>query len=125
MKINKSDIKTALKNTSFTDKLPQDVRPDLESFLSNPECNCHNKFIAKIAKNFKKELLEFFPDKQEIFDEEQEKRELMNNRWRVINCHISELEGHLKMLGGGRKQIEVARFNDQVTVVINELDILY
>jgi len=125
MKINKTDIKNALKSTAFTDKLPNELRTELESFLSNPECNCHNKFISKIAKNFKKELLEYYPDRKEIFDEEQEKKELMNNRWKVINCHISELEGHLRALGGGRKQIEVARFNDQVTVVINELDILY
>jgi chemotaxis methyl-accepting protein methylase len=39
--------------------------------------------------------------------------------------HFEFLEKKLSKLGPGRKQLDVARWEDQVTVVINELDIVF
>lgn len=52
----------------------------------------------------------------------EEIKPLQENQWTVINCSIQELQGRLQGLGPGRKQVEVARFQDQVTVVINDLE---
>jgi hypothetical protein len=46
---------------------------------------------------------------------------MAQNTWTVINCNIDELEKRLKALPPGRKQLELARYEDQVTVVVNEL----
>lgn len=43
----------------------------------------------------------------------------------VINCHKDELEHRLQKLGPGRKQIAICRYEDQVTAVINELEIIF
>jgi hypothetical protein len=48
----------------------------------------------------------------------------IRNNFSVINCSIGELEEKLQSLKGGRKQISMARFEDQVTVIVNDLDIV-
>ena len=50
---------------------------------------------------------------------------MADNQWSVINCSIDDLEKQLRKLGPGRKQLDIARYEDQVTVVINELDIVF
>ena len=47
---------------------------------------------------------------------------LIENHFTVINCHIDELAARLQKLPLGRKYISVARFEDQVTCIVNELD---
>jgi len=58
------------------------------------------------------------PDEEEL----EKKTKLTANDWQVINCGIHELHERLKSLGPGRKQLDVARFEDQVTVVVNHLE---
>jgi hypothetical protein len=71
-------------------------------------------------------VAEYFPTKETDKEEFQKKADsLSRNEWQVINCHIDELSTKLKSLGPGRKQLDVARFEDQVTVVVNHLDVLY
>ena len=55
----------------------------------------------------------------------EENKKLAENYWNVINCHIDDLEYNLKKLPPGRKQLDLSRYEDQVTVVINEIDVLY
>lgn len=45
------------------------------------------------------------------------------NNWTVINCHIDELSDELKKFPHGRLQVSVSRYQDQVTAVINELEL--
>ena len=68
-------------------------------------------------------LRNYYPDKNLVSPEE-EAVQLARNNWSVFNCSIGELELKLKNLRPGRKQIAISRFEDQVTVIINELDIL-
>ena len=54
-----------------------------------------------------------------------EQEKLAKNNFSIINCSIGELEDRMKSLPSGRKQIAIARYEDQVTVVINELDQIF
>jgi hypothetical protein len=69
-----------------------------------------------------KQLKEYYPDK-EIINPDTELPPLQENSWTVINCTVHEIEGHLKKTGPGRKQIFVARYEEQATVIINDLDV--
>ena len=69
-------------------------------------------------------LKAYFPQ-GEIVNEEEDLNKLAKNNYHVINCHINDLASNLKRFPEGRKQIAIARFEDQVTVIINELDLLY
>jgi hypothetical protein len=72
-----------------------------------------------------KEIANYFPMKETPPAEEIEKtlERAAVNEWQVINCHINELTAELRKLKAGRKQLDIARWEDQVTVVINHLDI--
>lgn len=123
-KIALVDIKKALKDSRFRLTLPKEMEGDLERFLDNPGCACHVPLYKKIAKECKEQLQKYYPN-LEVPEEEEELKKMAENHWSVINCHISELEGKLSRLGPGRKQLDVARWEDQVTVVVNELDFLF
>lgn len=123
-KISLSDIKKALKDSRFRLSLPKEMEKEVDEFLNNPGCACHIPLYKKIMKECKDQVKKYYPD-LEVPDQEEEIRKLAENNWSVINCHIDELEKKLSKLGPGRKQLDVARWQDQVTVVVNELDIIF
>lgn len=123
-KISLLDIKNALKDSRFRLLLPAEMNKDVEEFLNNPGCACHTPFFRKILKECKEQLQRYYPN-TEVPEHDEEIRKIAENNWSVINCNIGELEKRLKKLGPGRKQIAVARFEDQVTVVVNELDVVW
>jgi hypothetical protein len=88
----------------------------LEFLLNENMCDCNCQHISNLL---------YAVRNTEIPDHEEEIRKLAENNWSVINCDIGELEKKLRKLGPGRKQIAVARYEDQVTVVVNELDIVW
>lgn len=55
-----------------------------------------------------------------IVNDVSEGGELIKNYWTVINCAVKDLEARLKSLPPGRKFVSIARYEDQVTVVIDE-----
>jgi hypothetical protein len=118
------DIKTALKDKNFRDKLPKHLQEDVQKFLQNPNCTCNFKIYQKIYREAQKEITEFFPSKA-YKNLDQTIEELAKNNFSVINCSIGELESRLKSLPPGRKQIAIARYEDQVTIIVNELEIIY
>lgn len=123
-KVSVKDIKTALKDLRFRLTLPKEMSGDIDEFLRNPGCPCHAPLYRRILKECRDQLSRYYPDKS-VPDHEEEIRKLAENRWTVINCHINELESKLSGLGPGRKQLDVARWQDQVTVVVNELDLVF
>lgn len=75
-------------------------------------------------KEAKPQLQAYFPNRT-VANLDREAEKLAENKWSVINCHKDELEEKLRKLPNGRKQIAIARFEDQVTVVVNEIDIVF
>lgn len=121
--ISVRDIKIAMQDSEFRRKLPETLKEDIQKYEQNPGCACNMPIYKKILKYGIKQLQEYFPGREiENIDEELEK--LNKNYWTVISCHKDELEAKLKALPNGRKQIAVARWEDQVTVIVNEIAIL-
>jgi hypothetical protein len=123
-KIGLLEVKKALKDSRFRLLLPKEMEKELDEFLNNPGCACHVPLYKKILKDCKEQLQKYYPNLI-IPDQEQELKILSENHWSVINCHIDELEKKLRKLGPGRKQLDVARYEDQVTVVVNDLDVIF
>ena len=118
------DVKKALKDSAFRETLPEILNEDIKKFLNNPSCACNVPIYHKVMKHGGEALRKYYSDKVLVTPEE-EAVQLAKNNWSVINCSIGELELKLKNLRPGRKQIAMSRYEDQVTVVINELDILF
>jgi len=118
------DVKRALRDSEFRKTLPESLLDDVQKFLNNPGCVCNVPIYRKIMKFGGEQLKKYFSDKILVTPEEEEAK-LAKNNWSVINCSIGELEINLKKLNKGRKQIAISRYEDQVTVIVNELDILF
>jgi hypothetical protein len=123
-KISLIDVKQALKDPRFRDSLPLAVKEDVAKYLENPGCSCNLPIYRKLLKDCPNELVAYYPGR-EPENPDEEIRHLAANNWSVINCNVQELEKRLKALPNGRKQIAICRHEDQVTVVVNELDIIY
>lgn len=121
-KIDLMDVKQALADPRFRDSLGVDFQEDIAKYLTNPGCSCNHKIYRRILKDAKKQLLEYFPNKKEVTNESEEISKLARNYFTVINCHKDDLEKKLRDLPPGRKQIAVSRYENQVTVVVNELE---
>lgn len=118
------DIKQALKDARFRSALPTELNDEVQKYLSNPGCACNMPLYRKILERCGDLLRSYFPGRQPA-DLKEEAKRLAENKFSVINCHVDELESELRRLPSGRKQIAVARHADQVTVIVNELDIIY
>lgn len=122
-KVTVHDVKQALLDDRFRAKLPDELAGDVAQFLKNPGCGCNHPIYLKVMRTAGKQVAEYFPTKDP--DPEAAEREverLSKNNWQVINCSVQELSDKLRTLGPGRKQVEVARWQDQVTVVVNHLE---
>lgn len=118
------DVKKALKDSNFRKELPQNLINDVQKFLNNPSCTCNIPIYRNVMRYGGDALKKYFPQKVLVTPEE-EAEKLAKNNWTVINCTIGELESRLKKLGTGRKQIAISRYEDQVTVIVNELDVIF
>lgn len=123
-KISLLDIKEALRDSRFRNSLPAIFQEDLQKYIQNPGCACNTKFYRRILQEAPQQLREYFPAK-EAPDLVAELQKLAENDFHVINCHINDLEKFLKGLPPGRKQLDMARWQDQVTVIWNQIDVLY
>lgn len=126
-KVTIHDIKQALLDERFRASLPDSLTEDVVKFLKNPSCGCNHPIYLKVMQKAGKEIAAYFPNKEEPQPEEMQKEitRLAKNDWQVINCHINELAEKLRELGPGRKQLDIARYQDQVTVVVNHLEGIY
>jgi hypothetical protein len=119
--ISLTDVKQALRDDRFKNNLPEIFSEDIKKFNGNPGCGCNVNFYKRLLKEAKPQLQEYFPDK-DIIDVDEQIKKLSQNNFYVINCSADELEGKLQALPPGRKQLAVARYENLVTVVVNELD---
>ena len=123
MKVSIQEVKEALRDSKFRLSLPPELKDDIRKYEQNPNCPCNLDIYRNILKLASKQLKEYYPGK-DIVNPDTELPPLQENHWKVINCTVNELEDHLKREGAfGRKQIFVARYQDQATLVINDLDV--
>jgi len=126
-KVTIHDIKGALLDERFRVSLPEVLSEDVQKFLSNPGCGCNHPIYINVMKHASKQITEYFPNKQAEDPKVLKERisRLARNDWVVINCGIHELSDKLKELGAGRLQLDIARYQDQVTVVANRLEVIF
>lgn len=118
------DVKQALKDSRFRDTLPKSLTEDIQKYIGNPGCACNTPLYRKVLRECQDQLQVYFPSRT-ISNVEEEIKKLAENNWSVINCHIDELEEKLRKLPKGRKQLAMTRYEDQVTVIVNELELIY
>ena len=118
------DVKQALRDARFRESLPSGFQQDIQKYLNNPGCACNVPIYKRIMTEARQQLQSYYPNRN-IANLDEEAKKLAENNWRVINCKADELEDKLKALPPGRKQLAMARYEDMVTVVVNELDIVY
>lgn len=107
----------------FRASLPESLAEDVQKFLKNPGCSCNHPIYLKVMRQAASQITSYYPVKEVNAEEaEKEMAKLGRNDWQVINCSINELAAELRKLSPGRKQLEIARFQDQVTVVVNHLE---
>jgi hypothetical protein len=114
-------VQEALKDTNFRRSLPPELNEDIIKYEKNPSCPCNLPIYRNILKFASQQLKDRYPN-QEVVNPDIELPPLVKNNWSVINCNIEQLENKLKELGVGRLQIAIARWEDQVTVIVNEMD---
>jgi hypothetical protein len=125
-RVSVHDIKQALLDERFRASLPAELGEDVQNFLKNPGCACNNPIYLKVMRKASKQISDYFPAKDsDPAEMEREIEKLSRNEWQVINCHINDLTAELRKLGAGRKQLDIARWQDQVTVVVNHLEGVY
>lgn len=123
-KIGLMEVKQALRDARFREALGDDFKQDIQKYMSNPGCSCNNKIYKRVLKDAQSQLKEYYPNR-ELVSVNNEIKKLSENDWSVINCSVDDLEEELRKLPPGKKQLAVARYEDQVTVVVNEIDIIY
>lgn len=117
------DIKQALWDERFRKMFPEH-QEEIQEFLSNPGCACNVDLYRKLMEH-KDRLRDYFPTRQ-IITPKEEIESLSKPKFRVINCSVQDLEKELRKLPPGpKRQIAPARYEDQITVIINELDVLF
>jgi hypothetical protein len=122
--INLLDVKQALRDERFRKTLPATFNEDMQKFLQNPGCACNIPIYKKILSEAKEQLKNYFPNRL-LSNLDDELKKMAENNFSVINCKVNELESVLRKLPPGRKQITAARYENEITVIVNELDILY
>ena len=121
--ISTRTIKKLLWNPKFRNKFPSLQKP-IKRFLRNPGCGCNRPLLVQIQK-METLIREFYAEEginiEDADMEDDKKNRETKNNFTVINCHKDELQPLLKKLPNGPKQIAVARWEDQVTVIVNEV----
>jgi 2-oxoglutarate dehydrogenase complex dehydrogenase (E1) component-like enzyme len=106
-----------MRDKRFRDKLPLDLDDEIQKYLNNPGCQCNTPLYIKVLRECKKQIEEYYPGKEISLSEDEIEK---SGYWSVINCNINELEKKLKDLNPLHKQIAIARWQDQATVIIHE-----
>lgn len=121
-KLGMLEIKQALLDQRFRDMFPEYL-DEINKFMRKPGCACNRPLYEKIFEH-KDRLEKYFPGR--ILESPKEEAALLaHNNWTVINCQIGELESRLRKLPPGRKEIAISRYEDKVTVIVNDLGIVY
>lgn len=117
------EVKQAFFADSRFRELFPELQKEIDEALSNPTCACNRSLYDKFFE-YPDRLKDYFPNR-EVASITERVSEMSKNNWSVINCNINELETFLKKLPPGRKQIAISRYENQCTVIVNELDLIF
>ena len=117
-------MKQALADLKFRQSLPPILKEDIQKYEQNPGCACNLDVYRNVLRHGSQQLKDYFPGLS-VVDPDKELAKLAENNWTVFSCHIDDLEKQLKTLPPGRVQLAVARWQDQVTCVVNSLDVVF
>ena len=123
-RLTRLEIKHAiLQHSAFRELFPE-LKEDIAKVLHNPSCGCNVPLYDKFFK-FKDRLAKYFSER-DIKSPQEEAEEASQNHWNVINCKVDELEDVLNKLHKvGRLQLAVARYEDQITVIVNDIGVVF
>jgi hypothetical protein len=123
-KLGLLEVKQAfLADVRFREMFLPDLKTEIDAALKNPTCACNRKLYDRFFE-FPEKLASYFPNRE--IESAQSQAEISSkNQFTVINCHVNELSERLKRLPSGRKQIAVTRYQDQITAIVNELDVIW
>jgi hypothetical protein len=119
MLIKVEQIKKALLDRNFRKMYPE-LDKECMDYIRNPDCKCNIPLYRAILSDVVRLKSYFGPDVEVESLEEEEVQPEQVNHWQVINCKIGELEGILQGLSNGPKQLAICRWEDEVTVVVND-----
>jgi len=123
-RLSRLEIKHAILTDGRFRKLFPELNEDILKVLNDPSCGCNVPVYDKFFK-YKNRLAKYF-SKRDIKSPEEEVQEMNQNNWNVINCKADELEEVLNKLHKvGRPQLAVARYEDKITVIINEPGVIF
>lgn len=118
------DVKIALTDDRFRELFPE-LQHEIDKYLKEPKCgSCAIPVIKEILNKYPERVEKYFPNRKVIRPID-EANKLSENNFTVINCKIHELEDKLRRLPSGRKQLAVTRYEDEVTVIVNELSVVF
>jgi hypothetical protein len=118
------DVRQALHDDRFRSLFPE-LHHEIEKYVKQPKCGaCAVPVVREILNKYPDRVAKYFPGRTVVRPEDEAKT-LSENNFTVINCHIDQLEDKLRRLPPGRKQLAITRYEDQVTVVINELAVVF
>lgn len=119
-KLRLLEIKHAILHDHRFRELFPELQDQFNEVINNPGCACNVPVFRKVLE-YKDRLVKYFPNR-EVETPQEEAVRLSQNDWTVINCKANELEKILTSFHKqGRKQVAVARWEDQVTVIVNDL----
>lgn len=121
-KINLQQVKAALKDRKFREMLPLSLEQELNSFLKDPGCTCNIKFIKKIIKNHKKELLKYYPNSK-IENDEKELLSSVEYKWKVLNSNIYDISNDINKIRNHVVSIKSSRYEDKLTLILKKSNI--
>ncbi len=56
MKLRPSDVKVALQDARFRDRIPESLLPEVQQFLKNPGCACNSSLYRKVISSCRAQL---------------------------------------------------------------------
>ena len=117
-----TDVRQAIHDQRFRELFPE-LKQEFATTEGKKCGACFVQLAERILNEYADRLKTYFPGR-EVVSLAKEAAALAKNHWRVINCTVHDLEKRLRELPPGRKQISLARYQDQITMVINDLEFI-
>lgn len=119
--ITTEDLKRACKKGDFRKLFPE-LRAQFDAYIQKPGCgHCAAQLISGLMEHPER-LQEYFGEVELDVTPPESFDPVGAANFSVINCSVHELEDRLNALPAAAYQITVARYEDQVTAIINRLD---